>query len=114
MTALPASYAICPRRRADYVLSLQFKDPSAVPIDITGWTVLAQMWEKSRNRKLADFGVTILDAEEGRVELTLDYETTAELPDTAYYDVLVIDLGERHQYYLEGDVRVAQGYTEPV
>lgn len=94
------------------MLTLQFKDPDAVPIDITAWEVLAQVWEKSRNSKLADFSVTVLDAVEGRVELTLSYEATESLPDRAFYDVLVIDAGSHRQYYLEGDVLVSEGYTE--
>lgn len=112
MTTLPARYSICPRRRADYELKLQFKDPEGTPIDITGWEVLAQIWEKTRNNKLADFTVTVLDQEEGRVQLSLSYEDTEELPDKAFYDVLVIDAGARRQYYLEGDVLVSEGYTE--
>lgn len=75
---------------------------------------MAQVWEKTRNNKLADFSVTVLDAEEGRVELKLSYEDTEDLPNKAFYDVLVIIGGSRRQYYLEGDVVVSEGYTEEV
>lgn len=113
MPITPARYKICPRRRADYLLPLQFKDSENVAIDLTSWEVHAQVWEKTRNNKLADFGVTIVDATNGRVNLVLNYEITEDLPDNGFYDVMLIDGSDFREYYLEGDVAVNQGFTEP-
>lgn len=114
MPLTPANYKICPRRRSDYLLPLQFKDSEGDPINLTAWEVHAQVWEKSRNSKLADFEVTVVSPSTGRVNLLLNYEVTEDLPDTGYYDVLLIDGSDFRQYYLEGDVVVDQGYTEAV
>lgn len=112
MATVPANYPICPRRRADYVLSLQFKDSEGDPINLTSWQVHAQLWEKTRNSKIADFDVNVINAATGRVDLKLDYDITEDLPDAAYYDVMLINASALREYYLEGDVNVVQGYTE--
>jgi len=113
MAITPASYNIRPQRRADFPLQVQFKDSDGDGINITGWTVLAQVWDKTRTTKYGDFTVTILNASIGSVRLTLPYGVTATLPDECRYDVMLIDSNGLREYYLEGIVRPSQGYTAP-
>jgi len=110
----PGTYNIRPQRRADYVLTLTFKDTAGDPIDLGNYTVLAQVWDKCRTVKYGDFTVAVDAPLTGTAVLTLDYVTTELLPDEAYYDVMLInDNDGLRQYYLEGIVRPSQGYTEP-
>lgn len=110
----PGNYNIRPQRRADFQLNLTFKTSEGDVIDLTDYTVLAQVWDKCRTTKYGDFSVDTADEAEGNVVLTLDYITTELLPDEAYYDVMLInDTTGLRQYYLEGIVRPSQGYTEP-
>lgn len=110
----PGSYNIRPQRRADFQLNLTFKDSAGVVIDLTNYTVLAQVWDKCRTVKYGDFTVDTTDEVDGNVVLTLGYAITEVLPDEAYYDVMLINDGTGlRQYYLEGIVRPSQGYTEP-
>ncbi len=44
MAVPPGIYNITLQRRADYCVTLQFKDSSGAAIDLTGWTVEAQPW----------------------------------------------------------------------
>lgn len=113
MAITPASYNIRPQRRADYPLQVQFKDSDGDGINITGWTVLAQVWSKDRVTKYGDFTVTTLNASTGSVKLTLPYTVTATLPDECRYDVMLIDSNGLREYYLEGIVRPSEGYTAP-
>jgi hypothetical protein len=113
MAITPASYNIRPQRRADYPLQVQFKDSDGDGINITGWTVLAQVWSKDRVTKYGDFTVTTLSASTGSVKLTLPHTVTATLPDECRYDVMLIDSNGLREYYLEGIVRPSQGYTAP-
>ncbi len=113
MAITPASYNIRPQRRADYPLQVQFKDSDGDGINITGWTVLAQVWSKDRVTKYGDFTVTTLSASTGSVKLTLPYTVTATLPDECRYDVMLIDSNGLREYYLEGIVRPSRGYTAP-
>jgi len=104
---------IRPQRRADFVLTLGLKDGEGVVLDITGWTVLAQVWDKDRTTKYGDFTVDITDATTGAVTLTLPYTVTTVLPAEARYDVMLINTSGLREYYLEGIVRPSEGYTAP-
>jgi len=113
MAITPASYNIRPQRRADFPLDLTFKDSTGAAINLTGWTVLAQVWNKERTSKIGDFTVTVTSAANGQVNLKLGYAITVNLPDEAYYDVMLINGSGLREYYLEGIVRPSQGYTTP-
>ena len=107
----PGIYNIPLQRRADYSVTLQFKDASAAPINLTSWTVAAQVWNKARSTKYADFTVTYTNRSTGTVAIALTDEQTATFPDEAYYDVLLTNPSGLKEYYLEGLVFVSEGYT---
>lgn len=109
----PAVHNIRPQRRADYILGIVLRDKEGVEIDLTGAQVLAQVWNKQRTVKHADFTVTVADPTTGAVELLLPYTATASLPAEARYDVMVLRPGGLREYYLEGIVRPSEGYTAP-
>jgi len=112
MTVQPGTYNITLQRRADYSVLLQFKDSTGTAIDITGYTVAAQVWDKARTTKSADFSITYTDRPNGEVTLGLTGTQTEAFPDQElYYDVLVTDTGGVKSYYLEGVIFIQQGYT---
>jgi hypothetical protein len=113
MPVQPATYNIRPQRRADYVLSVQFKDSTGTGINLTGWTCIAQVWDKERVNKYGDFTVTYVDRATGRVQLKLPYAITASLPLGGYaqYDVMLVNQSGLREYYMEGLVRSSEGYS---
>ena len=111
MAVAPGTYNISLQRRADYYVTLQFKDAADTAIDLTGWTVAAQAWDKTRTTKHADFAVDYTDRAAGTVKISLTDEQTALLPNEAYYDVLLTDTANVKEYYLEGIIYVSEGYT---
>ena len=115
MPVSPATYNIRPQRRADYVLTLQFKDSTGSGINLTGWSVYASCWDKERVNKYGDFVVTVTSASTGSVQLKLPYAITAMLPlgGYAHYDVMLVSPSGLREYYLEGLVRPSEGYTTP-
>jgi hypothetical protein len=113
MSVQPGPYNIDVQRRADYDLSLQFKDSTGANIDLTGWTVYAQVWDAGRTVKHADFAVTYTNRAAGSISIALTDAQTTTLPDEAFYDVLLEDTSGLRNYYLEGIMYVAQGYTAP-
>lgn len=107
----PGVYNIKLQRRADYSVILEFKDSNKDPIDLTGSTVAAQIWDLSRSTKYADFIIDYISRPLGKVKLKLGYAITTTLPSESAYDVLIVNgLGDR-EYYLEGAVTTAEGYT---
>ena len=113
MSVQPGQHNISLQRRADYDLQLQFKDSAGTGIDLTGWTAYAQVWDRGRNTKYADFAVTYIDRPTGQIRIALTDAQTATFPDEAYYDVLLEDTVGLRNYYLEGIVYVSEGYTAP-
>jgi hypothetical protein len=113
MSVQPGQHNIAVQRRADCDLQLQFKDSADAPIDLTGWTAYAQVWNRGRSTKYADFAVTYVNRAQGTIKIALTDAQTAEFPDEAYYDVLLEDTAGLRNYYLEGSVYVSEGYTAP-
>ena len=111
MAISPGTYNISLQRRADYSITLQFKDSTDTPINLTGWTVAAQVWNQGRTTKYADFTVTYTNRSTGTVAIALTDEQTALLPNEAYYDVLLTNGSGLKEYYLEGIIYVSEGYT---
>lgn len=88
------------------------------PIDLTGWTAIAQIWNEARSTKYADFTVVYTDRPEGRIKLTLADAVTAGFPlsipgtiGSMYYDVMLVDTGSIREYYVEGMIFVSEGYS---
>ena len=111
MAVSPGQYNISLQRRADYSITLQFKDSTNAAINLTGWTVAAQAWNEGRSTKYADFTVTYTDRSTGTVAIALTDDQTATFPNEAYYDVLLTNPSGLKEYYLEGIVYVSEGYT---
>ena len=111
MSVSPGTYNFTLQRRADFSLSLQFKDSNDAAIDLTGSTVAAQAWSEKRTTKYADFAVAYTDRSNGQVAISLTDVQTTDFPDSLNYDVLVTDASGSKDYYLEGQITVSQGYT---
>ena len=99
------------QRRADYGVQLQFRDSTDTPIDLTGWTVQMQVWNKARTTKYADAAVTYTDRVNGTIDILLSDTDTATFPTEVYYDVLLTNPSGLKEYYLEGVFYVSEGYT---
>ena len=111
MAISPGTYNISLQRRADYSITLQFKDSTDAAINLADWSVAAQAWNQARTTKYADFTVTYTNRSTGTVAIALTDDQTAILPDEAYYDVLLTNPSGLKEYYLEGTIYVSEGYT---
>ena len=112
MAIEPGTYNFTLQRRSDHSIPLIFKDGNNNAINLTGFTVAAQVWEETRTTKFADFSVSYTDRVAGSVSITLtDTQTTTFTPEILKYDVLLIDAGGNREYYLEGTIFMSEGYT---
>lgn len=111
MAVSPGTYNFTLQRRSDHNITLQFKDSNDAAINLTGWTVEAQAWDKQRSLKYADFSVTYTNRTTGTVSVGLTSTQTTAFPSEAYYDVLLTDPSNLKEYYLEGIIFVSEGYT---
>ena len=70
MAIEPGTYNFTLQRRSDHDLDLVFKDSSNAAINLTGFTVAAQVWEETRTTKFADFTVAYTNRTNGQVKLS--------------------------------------------
>ncbi len=112
MAIIPAKKNFTVDRRADFSLRLTFKDGNGDPINLGGYTVAVQCWDKPRKTKYADFTVAYTNRAGGIVDISLtDTQTATFRLDELQYDVLLTDgLGSKN-YYLEGTLFISEGYT---
>ena len=112
MAIAPGTYNFTLQRRSDHTIPLIFKDSSNAAINLTGYTVFAQVWEETRTTKYADFSVTYTDRANGSISISLtDTQTATFIPDILKYDVLLQNGAGLKEYYLEGTITMSQGYT---
>lgn len=111
MAVYPGTYNIKLQRRADYSVTLRFIDSTNAAINLTGWSVAAQLWNLDRSTKYADFTVTYTNRVTGTIAISLTNAQTATLPDKSYYDVLLTNPSNIKEYYLEGTLSASEGYT---
>ena len=113
MAVSPATYNMTVQRRADHSIQLVFKDNSDAAINLTGYTVAAQVWDDIRSNKYADFTVTYTNRSAGTVDIALtDTQTATFTPNELKYDVALTNPAGLKEYYLEGTIFVSEGYTE--
>jgi len=112
MAIEPATYDFTLQRRSTHNIPLVFKDSSNNAINLTGYTIAAQVWDESRINKYADFAVSYTNRSNGSVTIGLtDTQTTTFTPNVLKYDVLLVNPSNVKEYYLEGTIHVSEGYT---
>ena len=112
MAIEPGIYNFTLQRRSDHTIPLIFKDSNNAAINLTGFTVEAQVWEETRTTKYADFGVTYTNRSTGTIDIALtDTQTATFSPNLLKYDVLLTNPSGLKEYYLEGDIFMSEGYT---
>lgn len=107
----PGVYNIRLQRRADFKLALQFSDGNNNPINLSGWTALAQVWDVRRTTKYADFTVEYTDRALGKISIGLTAAQTTTFVDDLQYDVLLVNPSGFKEYYLEGAITPYEGFT---
>ena len=112
MAIAPATYNMTIQRRSDHSIQLVFKDSNNDAINLTGFTVEAQVWEETRTTKYADWNVTYTNRSTGTIDIALtDTQTATFSPNILKYDVLLTNPSGLKEYYLEGSIFMSEGYT---
>ena len=112
MAVIAGTYDFTVQRRADHTESLRLTDSNDQAVNLTGYTIAAQVWDKARTGKYADFTVAYTNRSNGEFTLSLSTtQTTQFTPAELVYDVLILDTNGKREYYLEGNIFVSEGYT---
>ena len=113
MAISPGTYNFTLQRRSDHSIPLLFKDSNNNAINLTGFTVAAQVWEETRTTKYADFSVTYTDRTAGSVKISLtDTQTATFNKHELKYDVQLTQPNGQKFQYLRGTLFINEGYSE--
>ena len=104
----PGRYDITIYQRATFQLQV------TLPFNLTGHQIVAQVWDDKRCKKAADFDVTINDAVNGELTLTIDSDVTKEIKRQGEWDLMIVYGNGNKEYWLEGNVTIDPGYTDTV
>ena len=112
MAISPGTYDMTIQRRSDHSVSIVLKDSSAAAVNITGYTVASQIWDKARTVKAANATVTVTNAAGGAFTWKVtDTQTTEFVADEYRYDILLTDGSGNKEFWLEGAIYMSEGYT---
>jgi hypothetical protein len=94
---------------------ITFLDADSAAVDLTGWSVFAEVRQLPFNSVILDLNPSITDAANGEVTITLTDEVTATLRAGSHkWDIMLENPGgERLGPYLQGEFVVQGMITQP-
>ena len=112
MAIIAGTYDFTVQRRSDHAELFGITDSNDAAVNLNGFTIAAQAWNKERTGKFADFTVAYTNRSNGEFEISLsDVQTTQFTPNELSYDVLLLNPSGKREYYIEGTIFVSEGYT---
>jgi len=108
VTINPSNWNREPVRGITDELQLRLKDKQGVTLNLQGLEVVLEAWNQQRTTRYAVYGVQVVDAAGGRVNLSLDGALVAALPAQACWDLRVRDPASGRVVYL------LQGVQQPL
>ena len=110
--ANPGTYDFTLQRRADHSFDINLKDGNNANENLTGKTILSQIWNESRTTKLADATITVTSASGGDITWSVTDTQTTNMTDNTYrYDILKIEANGDREFFIEGRIFMSEGYT---
>lgn len=83
---------------------------SALPLDVSGWTITAQIRRRASSSTAVDFAIDMTDAASGLVGISITPEDAATLAENCVWDLQRIEDGDVRTY-LAGSVTVDREVT---
>jgi len=107
----PARYDITIHQGATYQLALQYKDSASVPVNMSGYTLEAELWNRTGTTKLANFDTPWTVQASGMFKLKLTSAVTSGITEQGQYDLMITEPGGDKYYLLQGTAYIDLGLT---
>jgi len=107
----PGKYDITIYQGATFKLALQYKDSTGTPVNMSGYTVAAKLFNRLGTSELAAFSNTWQNQASGQFTLSLTPTITSGITENGQYDVLVTEPGGDKYYILQGNAFVDLGLS---
>lgn len=106
----PARYDIIIHQGATFDLPLQYT-ASGVPVNMSGYSIEAELWNKTGTAKLSDFSVPWVAQVSGMFKLRLASAVTSGITEQGQYDVMFTEPSGDKYYALQGTAFIDLGLT---
>lgn len=110
MTA-PGKYDITIYQGATFSLNLGYENSSGVPINMSGYTVQSQLWNRLGTAKLTDFTVSWVSQASGTFKISLSNSVTSGITEQGQYDILITEPSGSKYYILQGNAFLDLGMS---
>ena len=98
----PAKYDITIHQGATFLLEVAYKDGDGVPVNMSGYTVEGQLWNRTGTAKLANFQLDWLVQSSGVFTMGIPASVTSGITEEGAYDFLITEPSGNKFYLLEG------------
>lgn len=107
----PANYDITIHQGATFVVDLQYKDGTGVPVNMSGYTVEAELWNRIGTAKLANFDTPWTAQASGSFRMKLSSAVTSGITEQGQYDLMITEPSGDKFYLLQGTAFINLGLT---
>lgn len=107
----PARYDITIHQGATYQIALQYKDSTGTPVNMSGYTLEAELWNRTGTTKLANFDTPWTVQASGMFKLKLTSAVTSGITEQGQYDLMITEPGGDKYYLLQGTAYIDLGLT---
>ena len=80
------------------------------PVNLSTFTITSEIWNLERSKQYGSFLVTVTDATNGKLNISLTKAETTSLPDLVMYDIKA-NTGSEEIALLKGKIKVTNGAT---
>jgi hypothetical protein len=107
----PAPYNITIHQGATFKLDLQYLDSNSNPVNMNGYTVNAQLWNRLNTDKITDFDFSWTTQASGIFQIKLTNAVTSGITEQGQYDILLSQPNGDKYYLMEGIAFLDQGVS---
>ena len=107
----PVVYTITIHQGATFELDVEYRDASNVPINMSGYTVAGQLWNRLGTAKLANFTHQWTAQASGMFKLRLAANVTSGITEQGQYDIMITEPSGDKYYLMQGTAMFDAGLT---
>ncbi len=112
MAIAPTRHDLTIQRRSDHSFIITVEDSNNNPVNLNGYSISSEVWDKERRLKASDATCTITNSAGGTFTWKMTDTQTSQLYFDEYrYDVLLTNPSGLKEYWLEGIIYIDEGYT---
>ena len=106
-----ANYDITIHQGATFIMNVVFLGSNGVPVNMSGYTVEAELWNRLGTAKLADFVQAWTVQASGAFKLSIPSSTTSGITEQGQYDIMLTEPSGDKYYLLQGTAFLDPGLT---